>query len=100
MNVIVYDGGGKVEKVYVNPKMEFDFYMGRQVLLMHLNGVGYSIACHKETLFSFEEHKWDKSFNLLPTEDGYVIDVDTGFDVRVKDFSGWNEEMWKKEGRS
>jgi len=108
MNVTIWNSQSKVEKLYVNPTIEFEFLSRHQILSLKLNNDRYPIAHYKETFFDCSYPIFKDSFNLLSVPDSceYVIDVPYRDDpdedrskdkVRVKDFQGFNEKEWDKE---
>lgn len=106
MNVVIWNAQEKVEKIYVNPTIEFEFLSRHQVLSLKLNNDRYPIAHYKETFFDCNYPIFKDNFNLLSIQDSceYVIDVPYKEDnsseknkVRVKDFQGFNEKEWDKE---
>ena len=51
MNVTIWNSQSKVEKLYVNPTIEFEFLSRHQILSLKLNNDRYPIAHYKETFF-------------------------------------------------
>ena len=88
MNVVIMNEEEKVMRVFINPKIEISYNPAYKVFVITINDVPYPTPYDEDTIWDFVDD-W-KSFILMQTDRGWIIDRDVERIFRGKEFEHYD----------